>query len=50
MMWNESEAIKDFAQALEKKFGKSCSEQFPWTFIELTSDRLWEFVDEFINN
>lgn len=50
MIWTEVEAIKDFAKALEQRFGKSCSEQCPWTYIELTSDKLWELVDEFINN
>ena len=48
MQWNEIEVIKKFAKELEKKFGKSCSEQYPWTLIELTSDKLWEFVEEFI--
>ena len=41
--------VKDFAERLKEKYGKSCSEYYP-LLLELTSEQLDETLKEFIND
>lgn len=41
--------LKQFAERLKEKYGKSCSEYYP-LLLELTSEQLDETLKEFIND
>lgn len=43
------EKLKQFAERLKEKYGKSCSEYYP-LLLELTSEQLDETLKEFIND
>ena len=43
-----SEKLKQFAERLKEKYGKSCSEYYP-LLLELTSEQLDETLKEFID-
>ena len=40
------QAVKEFAQKLKNKYGKSCSEYYP-VLIEMTSDDIDELLKEY---
>lgn len=41
------EVLKDFAERLKEKYGKSCSEDYP-LFIECTSEDIDKLLKEFL--
>lgn len=43
----QSEVLKDFIKRIEKKFGKSCSEEYQFTFIEMLSTELEELAEQY---
>jgi hypothetical protein len=42
----QSETVKEFAEKIVKKFGKSCSEYYP-EFIEMTSTELYYLAEQY---
>ena len=42
----QSETVKEFAEKIVKKFGKSCSEYYP-EFIEMTSMELYYLAEQY---
>lgn len=46
LCWNCKKSVKEFAEKLKAKYGKSCSEYYPM-LIEMTSDDIDELLKEY---